>query len=331
MKLTRRCLFAISLAAGMLPALPVLAQKYPTQPIKLIVGVPPGGAVDGFARSVALYLSPGMGVPFIVENRPGASNKIANQYVANSQPDGHTLLSIGSSQPIAEAAALAAGVERPFDTLRDFALVGTLVTNTMGLVVRADLPARNVNEFIALAKAKPGAISYGSTGIGKTDHLAVELLSQQTGMQLLHVPFKGMGDAVAQMLPGRIDAIFNSIAPVAAHIRDGKLRVLGVIGGERSQLFPDVPTFAEAVPLPGYKVNAWIGIGAPAKTPVAVVNRLSTEFKKMLSDPAFVKKTVTPQGFEAWHQTPADTTAMFKGELEKYTKVMKDLGLKIVD
>ena len=113
MKLTRRCLFAISVAAGMLPAMPVLAQKYPTQPIKLIVGVPPGGAVDGFARSVALYLSPGMGVPFIVENRPGASNKIANQYVANSQPDGHTLLSIGSSQPIAEAAALAAGVERP--------------------------------------------------------------------------------------------------------------------------------------------------------------------------------------------------------------------------
>ena len=315
-------------ACIMTPA-PAQSQSYPAKPIRIVVGVPPGGTVDALARASAPYLSPLLGQPVIVENRPGASNRIANQLVADAAPDGHTLLSLGSSQVLIDAASLATGEERSFDTLKQLALVTTMVTNPYGIIVRGDLPVKTLNDFISLARAKPQSLNYGSTGVGKVDHVAMEMLQQQTGMQLLHVPFKGAGDALAQLLPGRIDVLLNSVASVLPQIRSGKVRLLAIVGSERSAVLPDVPTVAEAVPLPGYRVDVLIAIGVPAKTPAAIVNRLNAEYKKVLADEAFVIKVLQPQGLGPFYKTPADTTATFRAELEKYAKLFKDLGLKI--
>jgi tripartite-type tricarboxylate transporter receptor subunit TctC len=328
---TRREVIALGLAA----ALPGLSQAqgapaaYPNKPIRLVLGVPPGGSVDTLARVVAQQLGTAMGVPVIVENKPGASNKIATDFVAKSAPDGYTLLSIGSSAPVTEAAAIATGGERLFDTLRDFTPVGTIAGNTYALAVSPTLGVANVSEFIAFAKSKPGFVNYGSAGVAKTDHVAAELFSQGTGIKMTHVPFKGIAEAINQMLAGNIHCCFSALAPMSAHIRAGKLRLLGVVSSERSQLFPDAPTLAEAVPLPGYAVEAWIGIVAPARTPPAVVNKLNAEFARMLKDEAFVKNMLLPNGLEPFLKSPAEMGAMFRGELERYITLFKTIGVKL--
>lgn len=326
-ELSRRDILALGVAAA-LPAA-ASAQAFPNRPIRIVLGVPPGGSVDTLARAAAQQLSVQMGVPVIVDNKPGASNKIATDFVAKSPADGYTLLSVGSSAPMTEAVAVANGGERMFDTLRDFTTVGTVAGNTYALVVSPTLGVNNVAEFIAFAKAKPGFINYGSAGVAKTDHVAAELFSQGTGVKMVHVPFKGIGEAINQMLAGRIHACFSALAPMAPHIRAGKLRLLGVVSAERSQLFPDAPTLAEAVPLPGYAVEAWIGLVAPARTPPEVVARLNTEISRMLKDPAFVKNQLVPNGLEPFYKTGPDMAAMFRGEVDKYAKLFKTIGVKL--
>lgn len=323
------CAAGVALLAALLPAMPVQAQSYPDKPIRMVLGVPPGGAVDGLARVVAAYLEPALGQNVIIDNRPGGSNKIANDIVARSAPDGYTLFMMGSSQPQVEAAALSSGKPRQFDTLREFTAVGTFATNTYALVVHPSLPVNNAKEFIALAKAKPGYITYGSSGIGKSDHVAGALLEQRTGIKLLHVPYSGIGFVVQDMLAGRILASFGALPFMAPHIRAGKLRLIGIVSAHKSFQFPDVPTLAEAIPLPGYAVETWIGVLAPAKTPAAVVNKLNTVINKMLKDDAFVTKGLHPLGMGAWPQTPDQMTALIRSDLKLYTKLFKDIGLKL--
>jgi tripartite-type tricarboxylate transporter receptor subunit TctC len=294
-----------------------------------VLGVPPGGSVDTLARAVSQHLGTRLGQPILVDNKPGASNKIATDFVAKSAPDGYTLLSIGSSAPVTEAAAIATGGERLFDTLRDFTCVGTIASNTYALAVSPSIGVNSVAEFIAFAKAKPGYINYGSAGVAKTDHVAAELFSQGTGIKMTHVPFKGIGEAINQMLAGRIHACFSALAPMAPHIRAGKLRLLGVVSSERSELFPEAPTLAEAVPLPGYAVEAWIGIVAPKNTPPAVINKLSAEFARMIKDETFVKTMLLPNGLEPFQKSPSQMTAMFRGEIDRYTKLFKTIGVKL--
>lgn len=328
---SRRHFIALGIASA-LPTVPGIAgaqAAYPNRPIRLVLGVPPGGSVDTLARAVGQKLGEQLGVSIIVDNKPGASNKIATDFVANSPPDGYTLLSVGSSAPMTEAAAIATGTERLFDTLRDFTSVGMMATNTYALAVSATLPITNIAEFIAFAKAKPGFINYGSAGVAKTDHVAAELFSQGTGVKMVHVPFKGIGEAITQMVAGRIHACFSALAPMAPQIRAGKLRLLGVVGSQRSQLFPEVPTIAEAVPLPGYAVDAWLGLVAPAKTPPEIVNRLNTEIARMLKDEAFVKNMLLPNGLEPLTKSPAIMNTMFRDEVERYAKLFKAIDLKL--
>lgn len=329
---SRRDILALGVAATLPAILPSTAgaqAAFPNRPIRLVLGVPPGGSVDTLGRAVGQYLSTSMGVSVIVDNKPGASNKIATDFVAKSAPDGYTLLSVGSSAPVTEAAAIATGGDRLFDTLRDFTPIGTIAGNTYALVVSPTLGVSNVAEFIAYAKKNPGLINYGSAGVAKTDHVAAELFSQGTGIKMVHVPFKGIGEAINQMLAGRIHACFSALAPMAPHIRAGKLRLLGVVSAERSQLFPDAPTLAEAVPLPGYAVEAWIGVVGPRNMPADVVARLNGELAKMLKDEAFVKNMLLPNGLEPFHKTPAAMTTMFRGEIDRYTKLFKTIGVKL--
>lgn len=325
---TRRHLLALGLAAAMAPGA-VRPQPMFHRTVRLVLGSPPGGSVDALARSFAQNLSQGLGVPVIVENRPGGSNKIASDLVARSAPDGHVLLGVGSSTPLTEAAALSSGGDRPFDTLRDFTPIGTIAANTYALVVSSSLEVKTIAEFIALARSKPGFVSYGSSGIAKTDHVAAELFAQGTGIKMLHVPFKGLGEIIAQMLGGRIHAAFSAAAPMAPHIRSGKMRILGIVGGERSQMFPGIPTIAQAVPLPGYRVDAWIGYVAPARTPPAVVSRLNAEIARMLGDEAFVKQVLLANGLEPFPSSSAEMAAMFRGEVDKYAGLFKDINLKL--
>lgn len=317
-------------AVAFQPAL-AFAQAYPSKPLHMIVGTQAGGAVDTLARGSATYLSPALGQPVVVENRPGASNMIANRYVANSKPDGYTLLMLGNSLAVTEAASIANGEDNSFDTLKELTIVSTVVTNPYGLAVRANLPVKNVNEFIALARTKPGLITYGSTGVGKVDHLAMEMLQQQTGVKLLHVPFKGTSDAINEILGGRLDAMFISAGQLVPYVQSGDVRVVAMMSSKRSSLFPDVPTIADAVPLKGFAVDVWAATGVAAATPAPIVERLNSEYKKMLSDPAFVSKYLTPQGFEPFYMTPAEAAATYRAELEKFTKLIKDLGLKIAN
>ncbi len=329
-KPNRRHILALGVAAA-LPAVARAQETFPTsgRPIRLVLGVPPGGSVDALARAVGQYLTTAMGTSVIVENKPGASNKIATDLVKGSPPDGHTLLSVGSSAPMSEAAAIAGGGARPFDTLRDFAPVGTIASNTYALAVNASLPVKNVAEFIEFAKARPGFINYGSAGVAKTDHVAAELFSQRTGIKMVHIPYKGIGEAINSMIAGHIHACFSALAPMAPHIRNGNLRLLGVVSASRSQMFPDAPTLAEAVPLPGYAVEAWLGMVAPKQTPPAIVNRLNTEFGRMVKDEAFVKNMLQPLGLEPFHKSPAEMSAMFSAEVDNYTKLFKDIGIKL--
>jgi tripartite-type tricarboxylate transporter receptor subunit TctC len=318
-----------ALVAALIPAMPVWAQSYPSKPIRIVLAVPPGGSVDGLARVVGKYLSAAVGQPVIIDNRPGGSNKIATDITASSPPDGYTLYIMGSSQPQVEASAISSGQTRPFDTLRDLASVATIATNTYALVVHPSVPAKNVKEFIALAKARPGQITYGSSGVAKSDHVAGALLEQMTGIKMLHVPYKGLGDAVREMISGRILACFGALPIMAPHINAGKLRLLGVVSAEKSFQFPDTPTLAEAIPLKGYAVETWIGMMAPVKTPEAIVTRLNTEINKMLRDDAFVKNGLHPIGLGAWPKTPDQMTALIRDDLQKHIKLFKELNIKL--
>jgi tripartite-type tricarboxylate transporter receptor subunit TctC len=320
------------LALGLAAALPLAARAekaWPDHPIRLVLGVPPGGSVDTLARALGQRLGADLAAPVIVDNRPGASGKIATNYVAKSAADGYTLLSLGSSSPMSEAAAIATGTERPFDVLRDFESLGTIASNTYALAVNASLPIHDVHEFIAYAKAHPDTLNYGSAGVAKTDHVAGELFAQEAGIRIVHVPFKGLGEAITQMIAGRIQCCFSALAPMAPHIRAGKLRLLGVVSSQRSRMFPDAPTLAEAVPLPGYAVEAWIGFAAPAKTPPAVANRLYAEFTQLLKDDTFVNTMLVPNGLDPFARSPAEMAALYRHDLDKYTALFRKIHLKL--
>ena len=331
MKISRalRRAAGMAVAAVLFPAVPVFAQSYPSKPIRIVLAVPPGGSVDALGRVVGRYLESAVGQPVIIDNRPGGSAKIATDYVAKSAPDGYTLYLMGSSQAMVEAGAIAFDRPRPFDTLRDLTAVATLATNTYALIVHPSLPVKTAAEFVALAKAKPGYISYGSSGVGTSAHVAAALLEQMTKTRMLHVPFKGLGEAVQQLLPGEIQALFSALPVMEPHIRAGKLRLIGPVSADRSFQFPEVPTLAEALPLPGYALETWLGMLAPANTPAAIVNRLNGEFNKMLRDDAFVKKSLHPLGLGAWPRTPDQMTDLLRNELQKYTRLFKELGIKL--
>ena len=273
----------LHLAAGA-AALPALsrvarAQTYPTRPVRIIVGFAPGGASDIVARLIGQWLSERLGQPFVVENRAGAGGNIGTEAVVRAPPDGYTLLLCGS----ADAINATLYDKLSFNFIRDIAPVGSIADGPLVMVVNPSFPAKTVPEFIAYAKANPGKVNIGSAGIGTVAHLAGELFKVMTGVDLVHVPYRGLAPAITDLIGGQVQAIFSTMPPAIEHVRAGKLRALAVTTATRSEALPDLPTIGDF--LPGYEASLMNGLGAPKNTPAEIVERLNKEINAALADP----------------------------------------------
>jgi tripartite-type tricarboxylate transporter receptor subunit TctC len=309
----------LALAASEAPA-----QQWPSRSIRFVVPLPPGGSPDYLSRLLAEHLQPVLGQPLVVENKPGAAGNIARDFVAKAPADGYTIL-MSESAHIMSAAV---GAKLPYDPINDFQPISLAATIPFGLTVNSAMPVHTLNEFIAYTKKSPKPLTYGTAGIGAPHHFAVELLRSMTGINVVHVPYKGSAGIIPALLSGEVDftiAAENSLLP---HYKSGKLRPIAIAASSRTAILPDVPTIAEAGPLPGYAVNVWLGVMAPAGTPRPIVDRLNAEVNKIVRDPQIVKERMNTVGLEAVGSTPEELLETMKTELAKYTKVARDANIK---
>lgn len=311
----------IVLLGAMLVPIAALAQTYPAKPIRIIVPFAAGGAVDVVARVVGQRMSEQMGNPVIVEDKPGASANLGAEYVAKSAPDGYTLL-LGAN---GLATNMTLFHHLGFDTEKDFAPIARVGYAPLVLVVEASSPIKSLKDLIAMAKAQPGALSYGSAGNGGAAHLASELLKHTAKIDVLHVPYKGGAPAMTDLMGGRISFMLNNPVEVLANIKSGRLRALAVASAKRIPMLPDVPTFAEAG-LPGYTASVWWGLVAPVKTPKDIVTKLSSEAIKALDDPG-VKEKLARLGAVVDPAGPEEFGRFLKEEIDKWAGVIKTAGI----
>lgn len=319
----RTRLFAF-LAACCLPLAAAAQGTYPDRPIKLIVPFAPGGVTDTSGRLIADALSRRLGQQVVVENKAGASGNIGTQGVVNAAPDGYTLV-LGFDGALVINPHIF--VPFPFDPLKDLAPVGKIGDATLILVAHPSLPVGNLQELIAYSKKEAKGVSYGTSGIGGTPHIAGELLNQQTGSRLVHVPYKGGGQAMSDALGGNIPLVYTAVAGAHQYVKTGKLKAIAVSSGQRSSALPEVPTFIESG-VPGFDVSSWVGILAPAQTPRPVIERLNRELNAVLASPEIVDKLAT-LGIAATPGTPEAFGAQMKADLARYGKVVKDAGIKM--
>jgi tripartite-type tricarboxylate transporter receptor subunit TctC len=314
-----KLLILISLA---LVAFGAAGQSYPSKPVRMIVPFPPGGPTDITGRTIGEKLQQRLGQPVIVENRPGAGSIIGTDAAAKSPADGYTLL-LGSNsialQPLLQA-------KLPYDPQKDLTPVILAVRIPNVLVVHPSVPANTVAEFIALAKAKPGTINYASVGNATGPHLFGELFRSLTGVNIVHVPYKGTAPAVNDLLGGQVQALFDSLATALPNIRAGKLRALGVTSAQRSRSAPDIPTLAESG-APGYEATGWFGVLVPAGTPAEIVTRLNSEIGAILKMPD-VEERFLKFGAEGGGGSPADFTRFIRSEQDKWGKIIREAGIK---
>lgn len=319
----RRRLLRCALGAAALPLAPRIApaQAYPDRPVRIIVGFPAGAGADLAARLAGQWLSQRLGQPFVVENRPGAGGNIGAELVAHAAPDGYTLLLINSSNAI--NAALYADLK--FNLIRDIAPVAGLFRGPFVMVVNPSFPAKSFGGLIAYAKTHPGKINMASAGIGSAPHLAGELLKSMTGIDMVHVPYRGVSPALTDLLAGQVQMMFASLPSALGYIRDGKLRPLAVTGTARWSALPDVPAVAES--LPGYEASAWFVIGAPRNTPAAIVDRLNRETNAGLADPQMTAR-LAALGGAVLTGSPADMARLIADETDKWGKVVRAAHIK---
>jgi len=298
------------------------AQPFPSKPVRIIVPFSPGGVADSSARVISDKLGARLGQSVVVENRPGASGNIGTQQVAAAAPDGYTLLLGFDGTMVVNPHVYA---KLPFDTLRDFVPVTKLGDATLILVAHPSVPAKDLREFLTIAKTQN--FSYGSAGTGSTPHLAGELLAQRTGIALTHVPYKGGGQAMGDVVGGQIPLVFTAIATAQQFVRSGKLKGLGVSSARRSGSLPDVPTFVESG-LEGFVVDSWVGILAPAKTPPPVVARLQKEIAAVLAEPETRERYAT-LGIEPVANAPEQFAEQIRADLARWEKVVRQAGIRI--
>jgi tripartite-type tricarboxylate transporter receptor subunit TctC len=312
------------LALIVIGALPLFsnAQEYPIKPIKLIVPAAPGGGNDAIARLVAQSLSTALGQSVVVENRGGAGGNVGTDSVAKAAPDGYTLL-LAFSGPLAMTPGLA---KVPYDPVNSFAHIGLIAKGYQILVVHPSLPARNVQELIALAKAKPGSINYATAGNGTPLHLAAELFRTAAGIEIVHIPYKGSSPAATAVLAGDAQMIFGGLVSSLPHVKTGRLRALAVTSPQREAMAPDVPTMAEAG-FPNVDPVSWYGISAPAGTPTPIIDRLSSELRRLVASKDY-RELLAGQAQQAVGSTPAEFRAFIAADLEKWTKVIRTAGIK---
>ena len=300
------------------------AETYPNHPVRVIVPFPPGGGNDILARAISARLTETLGQQFIVDNRGGAGGLIGGQIAATSDADGYTLF-LGSMGGLAHNPALRPNL--PYNPVRDFAGVTLLVTSPFILVVHPGLPANSVRELIALARAKPGTLNYGSAGVASSLHMTGELFKHVTKINIVHVAYKGTAPALTDLVAGQVQMVFSTMPPPLPFVKSGKLRALGVTTARRSKAAPDVPTIAESG-VPGFEVENWQGIVAPAKTPRAIIERLNREMVKVLAQPAMIEVFGT-QGLDPVGNTPAQFDKLIRAEIEKWTRLVKAAGIHV--
>lgn len=313
---------ALAVALLGLFAAGALAQSYPTKPIRFVNVTAPGGTIDIVARVVAEKLSQSLGQPVVVENRPGGGGTIAIDTVAKANPDGYTILAVSASHTLNPSF----GKKLPYDPIKDFAPVTLMALSPYVLTVHPSVPANSVKELIALAKSKPGQLNYGSPGIGTAGHLAGELFKVMAGIDIVHIPYKGGPPGLTALLGGEVSMLFYPVFLVQPHHKTGRLRALAAIESRRSSAMPELPTIAESG-LPGYEVTQWYGVLAPAGTPREIVTRLHTEIAKIVKLPE-VNERLLGQ-VEPVSSTPEEFDAFIKAEIVKWTKVVKDAGIRI--
>jgi tripartite-type tricarboxylate transporter receptor subunit TctC len=299
-------------------------ESYPSRPIRMVVPFPAGGAVDIMARDLGQRLTQAWGQPVVVDNRGGANGAIGSEAVAKATPDGYTLL-MGSAGTHAINPGLYAKLS--YDPVKEFVPVALVGNITNILVVNPSVPARSVAELIALAKAKPGFLTYASSGNGSSQHLSTELLKSLTGTDMTHVQYKGAGPALVDVISGQVSLTITAMSATLPYVQGGQLRALGVTTAQRSPTLPDVPTVAEAG-VRGYESNNWVGVFAPAGTPPAIVARLNAEISRIQSTPE-MKARLTGQGAEFTAMTPEQFGAFHRAEMAKWAKVIKDSGARL--
>ena len=314
----------------LLPVPPALAQAgakvssaaYPVRPVRIIVPLTAGGGVDLLARTVAQHYSAVWGQPFIVDNRPGAGGNIGYETVAKAQPDGYTLL-VSANGILTNAAVRDSG----YDPVRDFRAISKLTANPYIFLTTPTLPMASVRDLIAFAKARPSHVTYGSAGIGSNPHLAAELLCFLAGVQMTHVPYKGLSEAYPAVISGTVNWVLGTPITAMPLMRAGRLKGIAVTGSNRSKTLPELPTIAESG-VPGYEVTTWFGLLSPARVPADIVERLQSEARKVISSPEFARRLET-EGVDAIANTPQEFAVEVAREYEKWRGLVKKAGIKL--
>ena len=297
--------------------------SYPVKTVRIVVGFPPGGGVDLMARIFSQKLGESLGQPYIVETRTGAGGNIAAEYVAKAAPDGYTLLMTSTVHTI--NATLYSRL--PFDPIKDFVPVSSVASAPDCIAVHPSLPARNLAALVAMAKANPDAISYASSGAGTVMHVGMELFKSMAGIRMLHVPYNGSGPSVVAVIGGHVPVLSTSLGSALQHARAGRLRMLAVTSAERTPLAPEFPTAAEGARLPGYEAITWLGLFAPAGSPVAVINKLNAEIGRQLQSRE-VRDQLAANAYDAFPNTPNGFAALITTEEQKWGKVIRESGAR---
>ena len=323
MKPTRLCALAVCCAALAIGSSAAVAQSYPNKPVRMVIAFPPGGTSDFVGRVVANKLAEFLGQPIIVDNKPGATGLIGTEAVKMAAPDGYTILLAPSDF------TLIPGLhpKPPYDPLKDFAPVGMVVDYPHVLVANPNVAASNAKELIALAKAKPSQLNFASGGNGATNHVSGEQFKQSAGVDITHVPYKGNGPAIVDLLADRVQLLFTSTGPVEAHLKGGKLKAIAVTGRTRLASLPDVPTIAESA-IPGYAFSLWYGIVVPAGTPRPIIDKLNADLRKTMASPE-VKERLATIGGNLNVGSPDEMSVLLRDELVRWTKLAKDVGIKV--
>lgn len=299
------------------------AQQYPSKPIRFVVPFPPGGGNDIVARITGQKIAERLGQPVIIENRPGGSGQVGAQYLAAAAPDGYTIGTAGTHNTVRQGA----GKEATYDVLKDFTPISLLVLQPNVLVVHPSVPAQTLKELIALAKAQPGKLNYGVGSNGSAPHIASEVLKTMAGIDIVHVPYNGAAPALKAVLAGEVAMVFDNPATSIGHIQGGKLHALAVTGNSRAPQMPAVPTVAEAG-LPGFEVNSWFGVMAPANMPKSIAERLSTEFERAVRSPE-VRERLTQQGFTVVGSTVEEFGAHLRTDIANWKRMIEMTGARI--
>lgn len=304
---------------------PVIAQPaYPSRPIRLIVPFPPGGSIDPVARLIGPKLAESLGQPVLVDNRPGANGAIGTDILAKSPPDGYTIILLGASTHVTNALLMR---NLPYDSFKDFAPVATIQRSDYVLVVHPSLPANTLKELVALAKSRPGQISYASSGNGNLNHLAAELFNMMTGIKTHHVPYKGGGQALTDLMSGQVQMHFSVLISAIPQIKSGRLKAIAIGGETRFAALPQVPTFTEAG-LPGFSLRPWQGVLAPARTPRPIIDRLSSEIGRIVALPD-IRERLVSLGMQPLISTPEQFTALMADDLAKSSAVIKTANIRL--